>query len=235
MNLLIIGASRGLGAAFALKLPKTGDTLWTVSRTRPEFSTLEGVQHTWIEADLARAGAGKTLQTALEGQTLDAVIYNAGIWEENAFSSSYDFETVTDLETERIIAVNLTSAITCIRAVLPCLKRSSAAKIILVGSTSGLENNGRLEVAYSASKFGLRGVAHALREGLRSSRIGVTCLNLGDLGTVTWEGGEVRARGFDERKLIDPNDVLELVRCLLTLSNSSCVKEIDFCAMTDSV
>ncbi len=235
MNLLIIGASRGLGAAFASKLPKTGDRLWTVSRTKPEFPALEGVQHTWIEADLARAGAGETLQTALEGQTLDAVIYNAGIWESTAFSTSYDFEAVPDLETERIITVNLTSAITCVRAVLPCLKRSSAAKIILVGSTSGLENNGRLEVAYSASKFGLRGVAHALREGLRSSRIGVTCLNLGDLGTVTLEGGEVHARGFDGRELIDPNDVLELVRCLLTLSNSSCVKEIDFCAVTDSV
>lgn len=233
MNLLVIGASRGLGAAFATQLPKRGDTLWTVSRTPPEFPALEQITQHWVEADLSRSGAAKLLGAALEGQILDAVIYNAGIWESAAFSSSYDFESIPDEETERILTVNLSSAITCVRAVLPCLRRSSAGKVILVGSTSGLENSGRPEVAYSASKFGLRGVAHALREVLRSSKILVTCLNLGDIGTVTVSEAGVSARGYDGRELIDPSDVLELVRCLLSLSNSSCVKEIDFCALTD--
>ena len=235
MNLLIIGASRGLGAALATQLPKAGDTVWTVSRTLPEFPALEQITYHWIEADLSRSGAAKLLGVALKGQTLEAVIYNAGIWENTAFSSSYDFEATPDEETERIVTVNLTSAITCVRAVLPCLRRSSAGKVILVGSTSGLENSGRFEVAYSASKFGLRGVAHALREVLRSSTISVTCLNLGDIGTVTVSEAGVSARGYGERELINPKDVLELVRCLLSLSNSSCVKEIDLCAMTDPI
>ncbi len=235
MNILIIGASRGLGAAFATQLPKAGDTVWTVSRTLPKFPALEQITHHWIEADLSRSGAAKLLQVVLEGQTLDAVIYNAGIWESTAFSSSYDFEATTDEETERIMTVNLTSAITCVRAVLPCLRCSSAGKVILVGSTSGLENSGRSEVAYSASKFGLRGVAHALCKVLRSSKIPVTCLNLGDIGMVTVSEAGVNARGYNGRELINPNDVLELVRCLLSLSNSSCVKEIDFCATTDPI
>jgi len=235
MNLLIIGASRGLGAALALNLPRAGDHLFTVSRTRPEWLEPQGVTHTWIEADVSSSGWTSRLTNALGDATLDAVIYNAGIWESTAFSPDYDFTQISDLETERIIAVNLTGAIVCALAVLPHLKRSSNSKLVFIGSTSGLENSGRPEVANVASKFGLRGVAHALREVLRPDRIAVTCLNIGDIGTIEVRGGAVSARGFDSRPLLNPQSVLEVVRLVLNLDFSSCVKEIDLPAMTDSV
>lgn len=235
MNLLIIGASRGLGAALALNLPRAGDHLWTVSRTRPEWLEGEGVTHHWIEADVSSSGWTAALTTALGDAVLDAVIYNAGIWEANAFSPDYDFSQISDFETERIIAVNLTGAIACARAVLPNLCRSSKGKLVFIGSTSGLENSGRPEVAYVASNFGRRGVAHALREVLRPDRIAVTCLNLGDIGTIEVKGAEVSARGFDSRPLLNPKSVLEVMRLVLSLDFSSCIKEIDLPAMTDSL
>jgi len=45
-----------------------------------------------------------------------------------------------------------------------------------------------------ASKFGLRGAAHALRENLRRDRISVTCINLGDIATaIPYEDGVEKA------------------------------------------
>jgi short-subunit dehydrogenase len=234
-NLLIFGASRGLGAAFSIGLPQAGDTLWLVARGKPDLSDRDGAHRHWIEADLAAANAADRIAAAVGDQPLDLVIYNAGIWEAEAFSSRYDFEQVDDAETTRIIAVNLTAAITCLRRLLPNLRRGTNSKVILIGSTSGLDNSSGREVAYAASKFGLRGVAHALRENLRPDRIAVTCLNPGNIGTITVEQGVVSSRPHEDRTMIPPQDLLEIVRCLMRLSNASCVKEIDAMAMTDPV
>lgn len=216
-NFLIFGASRGLGAALSVGVPQPGDMVWTVSRRQPR-QPADSVQWQWIEGDLTQPQTGQQVADVLAGQRLDVLIYNAGIWEDSAFGSGYDFEGVPHAETHNIIAVNLTSAITCIQKVVPNLRQSANGKVILVGSTSGLENTNGPEVAYVASKFGLRGVAHALRENLRPFSISVTCINPGSI-----EGGG-----------IPHSDLVAITRCLVGLSNATCVKEIDIPAMTDT-
>jgi NAD(P)-dependent dehydrogenase (short-subunit alcohol dehydrogenase family) len=234
-NILIFGGSRGLGAALSWGVPVRGDAVWLVSRGRPDLDDRDGVRRVWVEADLSVLGAGPTVANAVGGTPLDIVIYNAGIWEHNAFRDSYAFTEVDDVETERIIAVNLISAITCIRALLPNLRKSPGAKLIFIGSTSGLDNSSGREVAYAASKFGLRGATHALRENLRADGIAVTCLNPGNIGTITVERGIMSARPHESREMIPPQDLIAIVKCVIGLSNVSCVKEIDVMAMTDRV
>lgn len=216
-NFLIFGASRGLGAALSVGVPQPGDMVWTVSRRQPR-QPADSVQRQWIEGDLTQPQTGQQVADVLAGQRLDVLIYNAGIWEDSAFGSGYDFEEVPHAETHNIIAVNLTSAITCIQKVVPNLRQSANGKVILVGSTSGLENINGPEVAYVASKFGLRGVAHALRENLRPFSISVTCINPGSI----------------EGSGIPHSDLVAITRCLVGLSNATCVKEIDIPAMTDT-
>jgi short-subunit dehydrogenase len=232
---IIFGASRGLGAAFNLTLPARGDEVWLVSRKRPDLDYEDGVVRHWIEADLAAADVASRVAAGVGQVPLDLAIYNAGIWESSAFSSAYSFDSVPDAETHNILTVNLTSAITCLKAVLPNLRKSRAGKIVLIGSTSGLDNIGQPEVAYTASKFGLRGVAHALREVVRKDGIAVTCLNPGNIGTITVKDGKIAARPHERRDMIPPQDLIEIVRCVSRLSNASCVKEIDVMAMTDGV
>lgn len=51
INFVIVGASKGLGDAFAKG--HIGDHVWIVSRSRPASLALnDGVHRTWIEADL---------------------------------------------------------------------------------------------------------------------------------------------------------------------------------------
>ena len=234
-SMLIFGGSRGLGAALSWSLPARGDRVWLVSRGRPDLDDRDGVRRIWIEADLSARGASAAVAAAFGDAALDLVIYNAGIWEHNAFRDSYDLMAVDDAETERIIAVNLTSAITCIRALLPNLRKAPAAKVIFIGSTSGLDNSSGREVVYAASKFGLRGVTHALRENLREDGIAVTCVNPGNIGTITVDSGVASAHPHEDRAMIPLQDLIAIIRCLIGLSNASCVKEIDVMAMTDRV
>lgn len=234
-HILIFGASRGVGAAFNWALPERGDTVWLVSRSQPEnLERNDGVKRIWIEADLSSKDASHKIAAALSEHKLDVLIYNAGIWEEQAFGGNYNFEEVDEIETQNIITVNLTSAITCIQKLLPHLKRSEHAKIILVGSVSGLDNNGSKEVAYTASKFGLRGLGHALRENLRQWGIGVTCINPGWVAAdIPYEQGVEQAISTYNGTRIPVQDLVSIVKCLMGLSKVSCVKEIDLPAMTD--
>jgi short-subunit dehydrogenase len=63
------------------------------------------------------------------------------------------------------------------------LKLSDNAKVILIGSTWGVDNHNGKELILSATKFALRGVAQSLKEILREDLIGVSILNLGYLAT----------------------------------------------------
>jgi short-subunit dehydrogenase len=226
MNLVIVGASRGLGDAFARGLPDAGDTVYLVSRSEPaSLHVQDGVKRTWVKANLNKNSASQTVLSGIKDTVLDVVIYNAGIWESNAFSSKYKPDRVSEDETRAIITVNLTSAITVITALLPKLRASGNGKVILIGSINGLENSAMPELAYNASKFGLRGMAHALREAVRRDRIGVTVINPGSIG---WD------ETTDRDDLIPPADLVALVRCVMAVSNRTVVKEMDVPAMLDT-
>ena len=230
---LIIGASRGLGAALADAVPESGDFVWLVSRKRPDVLDLaDGVVRQWIEADLTDPQAPEAIAAAVGDQTLDVLLYNAGIWEETAFSDRYDFEQVSRAENHRVLLINLTAVIDCIQLLIPAVRRSRNGKIIIIGSTSGVENVGGPEVAYSASKFGVRGVVHALRENLRQDLIGVTSINPGTITTEYPLGSDVSLEKAGEIG-IPLKDLVDIVRCVVSLSRYSCVKEIDMPAMID--
>jgi short-subunit dehydrogenase len=233
-NLLILGASRGLGAAFGAGLPRSGDEVWLVSRSEPDLRREDGVVRHWIAVDLAQPGAAAKVLGAFGDRALDALVYNAGIWESRAFESDYDFELVNEAETRDIVATNLTSAITCTQALAPNLRRSPHARVVLIGSTSGLDNVRVREAAYVASKAGLRGLSRALREHFRPHGISVTCINPGEIAAdVPYERGAKEAISAYGGTRIPVQDIVALVRCVLDLSQASCVTEIDIPAVTD--
>jgi len=236
MKVLVVGASKGLGRALIEGLGEPGDVLTGVSRTRPQgLVTAEQVALRWVAADLGHpleAVAEIERQVAVEG--LDTLIYNLGNWEDKAFDPGYDFQQDRDEQVAAMVSCNITSTILLIKRLLPVLLKSDRPRIILTGSTSGLAQSGRPEVTFGASKFALRGIADALREGYRGQRLGVTCLNLGYLNT---EDGlqvpvaDAAARG--EGELIPLHDVVLLVRTILSLSSASYVRELTLPAILD--
>jgi short-subunit dehydrogenase len=236
MNFVIVGASKGLGDALVKGLPEKGDQVWIVSRSRPMSLTLDdGIHRSWIEADLSLSTSSNRIADVVIDEPIDVLIYNAGIWEKEGFQVHYDFEKDDPKDIANIIHVNTTSAIFCIQKLLPNLKKSKNAKIILIGSADGIENNESKQVTYVASKFGVRGIGNSLRENLRKYEIGVTCINPGNIAaTIPFEEGLEKTLTTYKGTRIPVQDIVSLIKTITNLSKASCVKEINMPAMLDT-
>lgn len=232
---LILGASKGLGDAFVKGLPEYGDRVWIVSRSRPGSLDLnDGIQRIWIAADLSQPDAAQVLSKGIQAEKIDVIVYNVGIWEKEGFEDHYTFDKDEATDIANIINVNITSTITCIQAVIPNLRQSEAGKIILIGSTAGLDHTNNAQVSFVASKFGLRGITHALREHVRKDGIAVTCVNPGELAAeIPYEDGAEKAIAEYNGTRIPVQDIVSIVKCIINLSSASCVKEIHIPAMAD--
>ncbi|MFY0518455.1 SDR family NAD(P)-dependent oxidoreductase [Lysinibacillus sp. UGB7] len=232
-NYMIFGASKGLGDAFVKGLPEPGDKVWIVSRSRPKSLDLnDGVQRIWLEADLSQQN--KKISEQLKNECVDVLIYNVGVWEEKGFEDDYDFEQDDPADIANIININITSTITYIQGLLPNLRKSKNGKIILIGSTVGLDHTNNNQVSFVASKFGIRGITNALREHVRKDRIAVTCVNPGELAAeIPYEDGPEKAITEYNGTRIPVQDIVAIVKCVVSLSNVSCVKEIHVPAITD--
>jgi 3-oxoacyl-[acyl-carrier protein] reductase len=222
-TLLVAGASRGIGLAVAEHLSSQCDRLLAVSRTNAPFGE-------WLQADLSVLTGVETVARAIGGDHVDDLLYMGGTWETHAFTSQYRFEDCTDTDIAQVIAVNLVAPIRLVKALLPALRRSDNPKIIFMGALSGRDNFSGREVANSASKFGLRGVVHSLREELRSQQIGVTVINPGNVGTPEVLA-DLAANHLSGGEAIPLTDLLKIIDCILSLSRATCIKEIDVPAM----
>ena len=228
-NLLILGASRGLGAALVEGLPRKGDQVFGLSRSEPEWSRREAtITRNWIEADLCELGAVQNARRAIGKAPIDALIHVAGIWDEASFEDMHDDEIA------EILDVDLRAFLAFTRGLASNLRRADHAKIIAIGSTNGLDNGDMTAVAYSAAKFGLRGACQALRQHFRKDGIAVTCLSPGSIASdVGYGDGAAAALKKHRGKRMPVADIVAMVRCILYLSPAACVKEITMPALKD--
>lgn len=217
LNLLVVGASSGIGAAAAAYLAGRGHHLWTVSRRPSEIGA-------WIAADVSTDAGLDAIRDGIGSARLDAMLYLGGTWESGAFTEAYRFMSSSRDESRRVLAVNLTAPILLTQALEPALARSDNPRVVLIGALSGRDGGASPEVANTASKFGLRGAAQALRLAL--PRIGVTVVNPGNIATDEVEA-DIRDGRFDDQVPIPMADVLATLDYVLSRSLATTVAEID--------
>ena len=99
-RILVIGASRGIGAAVAQHFAQKGDYVVSVSRNQP-------IAGEWIQADISTSEGIKLVADTIGKSVLDALLFMGGVWEDGAFSEQYNFITSSDRETRYVIAVNV--------------------------------------------------------------------------------------------------------------------------------
>ena len=228
---LIYGVSKGLGKAIAKLIPDSIDTVYGVSRSAPE-----GIDNlNWISTDLSYPeDAVHTVKNVVGEDKIDILIYNVGIWENNAFTDSYNFKEVSSIELNKIINTNISTCIQSLQSLIDNLKRSDNAKVILIGSTWGVDNHNGKELIFSATKYALRGVAQSLREILREDLIGVSILNLGYLATeYEIDVPTELILAETNHSLIPLSDVIQAIKFIISTTNATCVKEILMPAMKD--
>ncbi len=225
---VVVGASRGIGAAMVEALAEPGRRIIGVSRS-PAFGECEGVR-----ADLTTDEGIDAVVRAVGDGRLDALFFLGGTWEAGAFTNDYDFLRSPRAETRGVIATNLVAPILLAQALAPSLARAANGRIVLIGALSGRDGAATVEVANTASKFGLRGAAQALEKALVPLGIAVTVVNPGNVATDEVLA-DLAAGRMDGPAPIPLADLAATLSAVLSLSRDAGIREIDIAQRLRSV
>jgi uncharacterized protein len=201
-RVLLTGASGGLGAAIARTVAGRGATVVLSGRNPDLLSPIaaELSAETQI-ADLAEPGEAVRLAEA--AGPVDILIANA------ALPGAARLERLSQPEAERVLDVNLKAPVLLAQALLPGMVARGRGHLVFISSTAG-KAAAPGNPLYHATKFGLRGLAGALRIDLHGSGIGVSCVMPGfirDAGLFAESGAKLPA-GVGTRS---PQDVADAV------------------------
>lgn len=222
MNIIITGASKGLGKAFA-NVFAPNNTLLLCARNIEELTkTANELQSLYSnttihtkQADLSQKHQCIEFANWCNSfGVCDVLINNAGSF---IPGSIYNEE---DGVIERMINTNLYSAYYVTKNVLSNMlshKNGHIFNVCSIASVQAYSNGG----SYSISKFALLGFSKNLREELKPHNIKVTSILPGAVFTDSWKGS-----GVDEKRIMEDKDIAKLVFAASQLSPQACVEEI---------
>jgi NAD(P)-dependent dehydrogenase (short-subunit alcohol dehydrogenase family) len=202
---LITGAASGIGRATAIAAAREGAVLFLTDVNAPKL------QHT--VSDIRDAGGKVALYKALDIASFEAVQGFAR--EIQADYGSLDVlmnvagisiwgavDTLEHGDWRRCVDINLMGPIHVIECFIPdMIKAGKGGHLVNVSSAAGLFGL-PLHAAYSASKFGLRGVSEVLRFDLRRHGIGVSLVCPGGVNTGLVNTIEIRGVDPDDRRML---------------------------------
>lgn len=207
---LVTGASRGIGLAAARALRAEGAWVGMVARGEDALAraATETGSHA-IRGDVSTPEGVHSLATYVDELLDDApdlVVSAAG-----AFSLARLHQAEPE-DFDRQIAANLRGPFLLVRAFLPAMLRRGTGHFIHVGSVAGrmaFPENG----AYSASKFGLRGLHEVLLQEIRGTGVRATLVEPAATDTPLWDPIDPDARPDlpSRASMLRPEDVARAV------------------------
>lgn len=183
MNIIITGASRGIGYETALQLCREGHHVIAVARNGRGLEKLRNA--------VAAAGADNRLmllpvdivsekdvqELVYRARTLngrvDVLINNAGLLLNKPFTS------ITREELREVYEVNVFAPFRLMQALLPLME--GGGHIVNISSMGGVQGSAKFPglAAYSSSKAAIANLTELLAEELKEKRVAVNCLALG--------------------------------------------------------
>jgi short-subunit dehydrogenase len=223
LNIVITGASRGIGKALAEIFAANGHHLFLSARNEVALYKAMEELGTKYPAVTIKAKAFDLSQKenaialgnwVLQHTTPDILINNAGSFEPGSVYNEPD----GSLESQ--MAINMYSAYHLTRTLLPGMMKRGSGHIFNICSIAALtayKNGG----AYSVSKFALHGFSKNLREEMKPYGIKVTAVHPGAVMTDSW--GD-----FDnsKKRIMETTDIAKMVYAASQLSPAACVEDM---------
>jgi len=218
-TILIVGSSRGIGAELAKHFSNEGHKVLGVSRTRSDACE-------WIKADISTVDGIRRVLSQIGDIPIDTLLFSSGVWEKHGFMEGFDFMKTHDNETRAIMSINLVAPIEITKGIAKNLSQSTNPRAIYLGAFSGVDKHASSQVAYSGSKFVLRGAIQSLTVAFKEEGIGFTVINPGNVATeeVLMDIQEERIKN---QTPIPMSDIISLVGWILSLSHSVDVGDIN--------
>ncbi len=189
MNILVTGASRGLGFEIVKQFAvNTSNNIVALSR---DFDALQNLKkickkeynnsiHIY-SIDFLSDSFSNDLDFILENHRshFDIVINNAG------YLINKPFCETSELDIASIYKVNVFSSIVILQKVFPCLDNSKKCHVVNIGSMGGVQGSVKFSglSIYSSSKAALANLSECLAEEYKDKNIFINCLALGSVQT----------------------------------------------------
>lgn len=192
-NVLIAGASGGIGAATAKLIAGSGARLLITGRNQQRLEELAaeiGINaNEVVKADLSKSAEVESLRERFFSthDSIDILINAAGI------GIIKPVEQLTEADFVQTFEANLLAPFLLIKSFLPAMK---AAKRGLIVNIPGVLGKAPMAgaAAYTASKFGLTGMMQSIREEVKRTDIRVTNLFLGGVDSAFWDSIDLRVQ-----------------------------------------
>jgi len=223
MNVIITGASKGIGKAIAEVFAANGHNLLLCSRGEAAlYKTMEELVTRFPSVSIKAKPFDLSIKEeaiafgnwCLSFAVPDIVVNNAGLFEPGSVNN----EPEGVLESQ--IATNLYSAYHVTRTVLPLMmqqKRGHIFNICSIASLHAYPNGG----AYSISKFAMYGFSKNLREEMKPHGIKVTAVHPGAVMTDSWGNYD-----NSSKRIMEADDIAKMVLASSQLSAQACVEDI---------
>jgi NAD(P)-dependent dehydrogenase (short-subunit alcohol dehydrogenase family) len=176
---LITGPVKGMGAAVSLAFAREGCRLALVGRDTAAIEPLarkirdDGGEALVIACDMTDSAACETA-VAVATEALGPVDILVNVAGGSGPIGKTGVETTPE-EFDQIVVLNMRGPFNMMRAVLPGMMARRSGKIVNVGGTFGMRGKaGRM--AYSASKWGLRGITKSFAIEAGAHNINVNCV-----------------------------------------------------------
>jgi short-subunit dehydrogenase len=226
MNIVITGASKGIGKAIAHEFASHGHHLILCSRNGAAlYKTVEALQTQFPSITVKAKPFDLSTQAKEFGRWIldtglvpDILVNNAGLFEPGSVHN----EPEGILENQ--MATNVYSAYHLTRTLLPVMMQNPSANpgrhifnICSIASLQAYKNGG----AYSISKFAMDGFSKNLREEMKEYGIKVTAVYPGAVLTDSWGNYD-----NSTHRIMEAADVAKMIYTSSQLSQGACVEEI---------
>ena len=221
-NILIVGATGGIGKATALLLKQSGANLFVTSSNESklaELSTLLDLpSHQTFLLDITDANAVKNVAENIHQQipAIDILINAAGI------GIIKPIENLTEQDFMQTVQVNLAGAFYLVKNFIEPMKIAKKGLIINIPGVLGKTPMAGA-AAYSASKYGLNGMMKSIREELKRTDIRITNIFLGGTDSPFWDHIDLRVQ---RDKFVQASEVAKSIWFLCQQPSSGVVSEL---------
>ena len=221
-NILLVGATGGIGSKTAKLLANSGAILFLAGRNEEKLNQV--AQDCSIEKertfvlDISQPAAVNELKEKYFQQlsTIDILINAAGI------GIIKTMDTLDETDFLRSLNYNLYAPFLLVKAFLPAMKVVKKGLIINIPGVLGKVPMAGA-AAYSASKYGLVGMMQSIREELKRTDIRITNLFLGGVDSPFWDTIDLKVQ---RDKMVQAEEAAKAIWFLCQQPASGVVSEM---------
>lgn len=178
MNVIVVGANRGIGLALVSMLVKDGNTVYATTRKKSEeLNSFEKKVNVIEGIDVADDNVPEILSKTFKDITLDMAIINAGILETESLELKESHTTITSVK--RQFDVNALGHLRCYIGLQNCFRRGSKIGLITSRMGSIQDNTSGGRYGYRMSKVALNMFGKSLSVDLKEKGVAVAIIHPG--------------------------------------------------------